>query len=111
MYVPFSSPGTAVTVVKVDHTADGGPTDVGPDPTANPPIGNWGAWETSGIVDASAAFGPGAFLIDVQAHTLWVESAPGKDTFIDAETVNPDFTYKREGGQLLLIYIPATIPA
>ena len=28
-----------------------------------------GAWETTGIVDASAAFGPGAFLINVQAHT------------------------------------------
>ena len=35
-----------------------------------------------------------------------MEKAPGADTFIDAETVNPDFTYKREGGQLLLIRIP-----
>jgi hypothetical protein len=57
-------------------------------------------------VDASAAFGAGAFLINVQAHTLWVEKALGPDTFIDSETVNPDFTYKREGGQLLLIRIP-----
>ena len=50
-------------------------------------------------------FRPGAFLIDVQAHTLWVEKAPGDDTFI-APTAEPDFTYKREGGQLLLLGYP-----
>ena len=76
-----------------------------PRPTGNLSIGNWGAWETTGIVDASAAFGTGAFLINVQAHTLWVEKAPGPDTFIDPNG-DPDFTYKREGGQLLLIRIP-----
>ena len=53
------------------------------------PTGNWGAWETTGIVDASAAFGPGAFLINVQAHTLWVEKAVGPDTFIDARHAIP----------------------
>jgi hypothetical protein len=99
-YVPFS--GSPEVVAKVDQSDDGvAGTDVD-----GRPNGNWGAWETSGIVDASAAFGEGAFLIDVQAHTLWVDRAPGEDTFIDAETVNPDFTYKREGGQLLLIRIP-----
>jgi hypothetical protein len=67
------------------------------------PAGNWGAWETTGIVDASDAFGPGYFLINVQAHTLWVEKAPGEDNNGDLQ---PDFTYKREGGQLLLIKIP-----
>ena len=97
-YVPFS--GTPQVVVKIDQSADGGPTDVD-----GRPAGNWGAWETTGIVDASAAFGPGAFLINVQAHTLWVEKALGPDTFIDANS-DPDFTYKREGGQLLLIRIP-----
>jgi hypothetical protein len=99
-YVPFS--GSPEVVARVDQSADG---VVGTDVDGRP-NGNWGAWETSGIVDASAAFGEGAFLIDVQAHTLWVDRAPGEDTFIDAETVNPDFTYKREGGQLLLIRIP-----
>jgi hypothetical protein len=97
-YVPFS--GTPQVVVKIDQSADGGPTDVD-----GRPAGNWGAWETTGIVDASAAFGPGAFLINVQAHTLWVEKAVGPDTFIDANS-DPDFTYKREGGQLLLLRIP-----
>jgi hypothetical protein len=95
-WVPFS--GSPQVVVKVDQSADGGPTDV--DGRA---AGSWGAWETSGIVDASAAFGPGAFLIDVQASTLWVDRAPGDDNNGDGQ---PDFTYKRAGGQLLLLRIP-----
>jgi len=92
-YVPFA--GAPEVVAKVNQSADGGPTDVD-----GRPAGNWGAWESTGIVDASAAFGPGAFLINVQAHTLWVEKAPGDDNNGDGQ---PDFTYKREGGQLLLI--------
>ena len=97
-YVPISDPDGAEVVAKVDQSADGGPTDVdGRTP------GNLGAWESSGIVDASKAFGRGAFLIDVQAHTLWIEKAPGDDNNGDGQ---PDFTYKREGGQLALIRIP-----
>jgi hypothetical protein len=95
-WVPFS--GAPQVVVRVNQSADGGPTDVD-----GRPAGNWGAWESSGIVDASAAFGAGAFLIDVQAHTLWVEKAPGDDNNGDGQ---PDFTYKREGGQLLLLRLP-----
>jgi hypothetical protein len=107
-YVPFS--GTPEVVVKIDQSADETMADQDPPDVILPGSmlnspGNWGAWETSGIVDASAAFGPGAFLIDVQAHTFWVEKANGPDTFIDTNT-DPDFTYKREGGQLLLIRIP-----
>ena len=100
-YVPFS--GSPQVVAKVNHSADGGPTDVGPLPTGDASIGNQGAWESSGIVDASAAFGPGTYLIDVQAHTLWIEKAPGDDNNGDGQ---PDFTFKREGGQLLLLKIP-----
>ena len=95
-YVPFS--GAPEVVLAVDQSADGGPTDVD-----GRPLGNLGGWETSGIVDASAAFGPGAFLVNVQAHTLWVERAPGDDNNGDGLA---DFTYKREGGQLLLVRIP-----
>jgi hypothetical protein len=95
-YVPFS--GDAKVVARVSQAADGGPTDVD-----GRSAGNQGAWESTGIVDASAAFGPGAFLINVQAHTLWIEKAPGDDNNGDGQ---PDFTYKREGGQLLLIRIP-----
>jgi len=95
-WVPFS--GAAQVVARVNQSADGGPTDVD-----GRPAGNWGAWESTGIVDASAAFGPDMFLINVQAHTLWVEKAPGDDNNGDGQ---PDFTYKREGGQLMLIKIP-----
>jgi hypothetical protein len=35
-----------------------------------------GEWETSGIIDASAAFGPGAWLLDVQAHPPTAMPAP-----------------------------------
>jgi hypothetical protein len=94
--VPFA--GTPQIVVKVDQSADGGATDVD-----GRPAGNLGAWEASGIVDASAAFGPGAYLVDVQAHSLWVEKAPGDDNNGDGQ---PDFTYKREGGQLALLRVP-----
>jgi hypothetical protein len=59
------------------------------DPTAD--------WESSGVVDASQYFGPGAFLINVQAHTIFVETAPLPGM--------PTITQKREGGQLLLIRI------
>jgi len=97
-HVPFA--GGPEVVARVDQSADGGTTDVD-----GRPRGNQGAWESSGIVDASEAFGPDMFLINVQAHTLWVEKALGEDTFIDANA-DPDFTYKREGGQLLLIRIP-----
>jgi hypothetical protein len=109
MFVPFDGSGLGTagvpqTVVKVNQSADEGSTDVDPNTVA----GNLGAWESSGIVDASEAFGPGMFLIDVQASTLWVEKAPGDDNFAP---VGPDFTFKRAGGQLLMLYIPATIPA
>jgi secreted PhoX family phosphatase len=55
-------------------------------------------WESSGIIDASAWFGTGAWLFDVQAHTL-------------------PFTYQgasgpvqisKEGGQLLFLRLPGT---
>jgi Alkaline phosphatase PhoX len=82
--------GTAV-VAKVDQSADEGPTDVDSSTTR----GALGSWESSGIIDASSVFGPGAFLVNVQAHTLWIEQAGG-----------PDWTYKREGGQLLLLRLP-----
>lgn len=92
-YVPFS--GAPQVVARVDQSADGGPTDVDGRPNAN-----LGAWESSGIIDVSETFGQVAFLINVQAHTLWVDRAPGDDNNGDGQ---PDFTYKREGGQLLLI--------
>jgi hypothetical protein len=65
------------------------PVAVVSDPTAD--------WESTGVVDASQYFGPGAFLINVQAHTIFVDTAPLPS--------NSAITQKREGGQLLLIRI------
>ncbi len=87
-------------VLEVDQSADEGPTDE--DASATP--GNMGAWEASGIIDVSKWFGPGMFLIDVQAHTLFVDVAPGPD--LNDPPSGIDWTYKREGGQLLLVQIP-----
>ena len=56
-----------------------------------------GNWESSGIVDASYAFGPGWFYTNVQAHSVFVEQEKRGST-----------TFKREHGQLLLIKIPGT---
>lgn len=53
--------------------------------------------ESSGIVDASAFFGEGAWLLDVQAH----------GTF-ESSTVVDGITFKREDGQLLLVTLPGT---
>jgi hypothetical protein len=55
-------------------------------------------WESSGIVDASDFYGPGTWLLDVQAHNVNVEGP----TLIDG--VN----YKTEGGQLLLLTLPGS---
>jgi hypothetical protein len=92
------SDGAMTVAFTVDQSADEGPTDVD---TAG--RGNTGAWEASGIVDVSDWFGPGMFLVTVQAHTLFVETAPGLDVTGDG---NPDILNKREGGQLLLVHIP-----
>ena len=96
--VPLTG-GTPEVVAKVDQSADEGPTDV----DATTAKGNLGAWESSGVVDASAAFGAGAFLVTVQAGTLWVDKAPGDD---NVAPPGPDFTYKRSGGQLVLVRVP-----
>ena len=105
MYYSFDTESVSA-VLKVDQSADEGPTDE--DASA---LGNWGAWESSGIVDVSAVFGPGKFLITVQAHTLYVDvdstSAPSNlDGANDPENNDPDWQFKREGGQLLLVTLP-----
>ncbi len=61
--------------------------------TINDPDG-----ESSGIVDASAWFGEGAWLLDVQGH----------GTFVDTETRPDGVLLKRESGQLMLMVIPGS---
>ena len=83
--------GANSVVAKVNQSADEGPTDVDAATTR----GNLGAWESSGIIDASEIFGPGAFLVDVQAGTLVID-----------EEVRGTLTYQRDGGQLGILWIP-----
>jgi hypothetical protein len=90
--------GLMDVVAKVDQSADEGPTDV----DSTPIRGNLGSWESSGVIDASSVFGAGAFLVTIQAPSLWIEKAPGDDNVAPA---GPDFTYKRSGGQLVLLRI------
>jgi hypothetical protein len=77
--------GTLDVVLRVDQSSD---------PTGQK-LGNW---ESSGIVDASSAFGNNMFLIDVQAHGWEI------DTQVNPSPPN----YMRENGQLLLVKIPGT---
>jgi Bacterial protein of unknown function (DUF839) len=98
-FVPIAGEAGKMVAARVDQSQDG---PAGGDVDGRPPA-NWGAWESTGVVDASRFFGAGAFLINIQAHTLWIEKADGPDDFAPA---GPDYTLKREGGQLLLIRIP-----
>ena len=82
--------GTSRVAAKVNQSADEGPLDVDAAPR-----GNQGAWESSGIVDASDVFGEGAFLVDVQAGT-----------FVITEEKRGNLTYQRDGGQLGILRIP-----
>jgi hypothetical protein len=93
------STAAGTVAAKVDQSADEGPTDVDPAPAP----GNWGAWETTGVIDVSSIFGPGTFLINIQAHTLFTHISNGPDLVPPA---GPDWLNKREGGQLLLLTIP-----
>jgi hypothetical protein len=91
--------GALAAVAMVNQSADEGPTDLDPSTTK----GNWGAWETTGLIDVSSIYGPGAFLVNVQAHTLWTEIGDGPDILPPA---GPDWLNKREGGQMVLLRIP-----
>ena len=61
------------------------------------PAAAQGNWESSGIVDATEAFGPGWFYVTVQAHSVFVQ-----------QEIRGSTLYKREHGQLLLVRIPGT---
>jgi hypothetical protein len=58
-----------------------------------------GAWESSGVVDASGFFGSGWWLLDVQAHYTEVG--------VPDQSLEPD-SATGEGGQLDLLFIPGT---
>jgi hypothetical protein len=86
--------GDLEQVLEVDQSLDEDPRyDVGGF------VAGSGGWESSGIIDASSIWGPGWFLLDIQAGSLILESEPG---FLGPNAV----TFEREGGQLLRVYIP-----
>jgi hypothetical protein len=58
-----------------------------------------GAWESSGIVSAEDAFGPGTWLLNVQAHYTKMR-VPGMSLVPDSA--------RGEGGQLILLTVPGT---
>ena len=79
--------GERLLVAEVDQSS--APAELGLTP---------GDWETAGIVDVSSVFGPGYFLINVQAHG-WDEQV-GDPAFPGGPTPY------REQGQLLLMHVP-----
>jgi hypothetical protein len=86
--------GDQEQVLEVDQSLDGDPRyDTGS------AVAGKGGWESSGIIDASSIWGPGWFLVDIQAGTLILESEAG---FLGPNPV----TFEREGGQLLRVRIP-----
>ena len=89
------SDGSLVPVIEVDQSLDETPGyDVDTTPAASR-----GAWESSGIIDASSIWGEGWFLLDVQAGSLILESVAGT---LGGQAVQ----FEREGGQLLRVRIP-----
>lgn len=96
-YAPGDLDGTTARIWSYD-LASGRLTVVARVDQSLDPAANQGDWESSGIVDASALFGRGAFLVDVQAHTIAVES----------EVAPNGILLEREKGQLLLLRIPGS---
>jgi hypothetical protein len=106
VFVPFTSPDnmdTSANSLMVQEDTDNAKIwryDFGSEPseswsivaTVNDPDG-----ESSGIVDAAAWFGPGAWILDVQGHGTNV-----------AEEQVGDVLLKRESGQLLLMIVPGS---
>jgi hypothetical protein len=100
--------GAMQVVAVVDQSADEGSTDVD-----DQPAGNHGSWESSGVIDVSSVFGPGTFLVTVQASSLWIDKQAGPDNLTRSGGLWsmghdswPDWMYKRAGGQLVLLTIP-----
>ena len=87
-------------VLEVDQDADEGDTDV----DASGARAKWAPGRRAASSTSRSGSVQGMFLITVQAHTLFTHTAPGPD--INDPPTGIDWTYKREGGQLLLVHIP-----
>jgi hypothetical protein len=97
-----NKPSTGFNRVHVYDLSSGTLTAIARTTPSRPAIrraGGKGAWESSGAVDVSAFFGPGTWLMDVQAHQTSILQQ-GIDLKIDSA--------KGQRGQLLLVTIPGT---
>jgi hypothetical protein len=89
------SDGSLDAVLEVDQSLDNTAAD------QSSVLAPAGGWESSGIIDASSIWGPGWFLIDVQAATYVIQREDGA---LGGRPV----TFEREGGQLLRVRIPGS---
>jgi hypothetical protein len=93
-YAASNAAGTTARIWRY-NLSSGALTVVAKVNQAQDPAAAQGSWESSGIVDASSAFGPGAFLVSIQAHTIFVQ-----------QEQRGLLTFKREAGQLLVLRLP-----
>lgn len=70
------------------------------------PAARLGSWETSGVIDASSVFGPGTWLVNVQAHGLFTETETRTVTLPSG--ASGPVLFKREAGQFLLLTVPGS---
>lgn len=84
--------GVLSVAAEVDQSAD--------------PAARLGSWESSGVVDVSSVFGPGTWLVDVQAHSIFVDTE--LRTVTDSSGATGTMLFKREAGQLLLLRVPGS---
>ena len=84
--------GSLTVAAAVDQSAD--------------PVARLGSWESTGVIDASSIFGPGTWLINVQAHSLYVETETRTVTLPSG--ASGPMLFKREGGQMLLLKVPGS---
>jgi hypothetical protein len=96
-YAPGSSDSTTARVWRYDLDTGDLEVVLAVDQALDP-AANLGSWEATGVVDASQYFGNGAFLIAVQAHSIFVGDQ------VESPWI-PGAIQKREGGQLLLVRI------
>jgi hypothetical protein len=104
-FAPSTSGAPAARIWRYDFATTGLTVVAAVDQSADP-AALLGSWESSGIVDVSSIFGPGTWLVDVQAHTIFVESEARTVTGPGGATGT--MLFKREAGQLLLLTVPGS---
>jgi hypothetical protein len=84
--------GSLTVVAAVDQSAD--------------PAARLGSWEATGVIDVSSIYGRGTWLVNVQAHSIFVETETRTVTLPSG--ASGPILFKREAGQMLLLTIPGS---